>query len=147
MFRGQHSHSIDVKGRVSIPTAYREELQEAADKPPFLTLYENCLRLYPHDDWCAYEARILAEAQVDPDAQDYVRMVISNAVEAPIDKQGRILVPQYLRERAGLEKEVTLAGVGDAVEVWDTPRFRMRLGSTQADFRRISKDFAGRLRS
>lgn len=147
MFRGRHGHSIDVKGRVSIPAAYRQGLQEVAEQPPFLTAADGCLKLYPHDPWCQYEKRILAKAQVDPDAQDFVRMVISNAAETPIDKQGRILVPQYLREHAGLEKEVTLAGVGEVVELWDTARYVMHLSHINANYRSISKEFAGKLES
>ncbi|MDJ0851437.1 MAG: division/cell wall cluster transcriptional repressor MraZ [Myxococcota bacterium] len=147
MFRGRHSHTIDAKGRVSIPTGYRQELQQDAERPPFLTAGENQLNLYPAEDWCAYERKMLADAEGDLDAQDIARMVISSVVEAPIDKQGRILVPQYLREMAGLEKEVTIAGVGDYVEVWDTARFRMALGQVQSNFRSIHRGFGGSRRS
>ena len=93
MFRGRHSHTIDAKGRVSIPAGYRMELQRRSDKAPILTADENCLRLYPFDDWCDYEEKIVKHAEVDPNARDYARLVISGAVEAPIDKQGRVLVP------------------------------------------------------
>ena len=146
MFRGQHRHSIDVKGRVSIPAAYREELQGAADGPPFLTAEQSCLKLYPYADWCEYERGFLEETATDPDVQDYARLVISNAVESPIDKQGRILVPQYLREHAGLEKEVTIAGVGKAIEIWDTARFRMNLGRTQPNYDNLARTVAERQR-
>jgi MraZ protein len=123
------------------------ELQKRSDQPPFLTGDQKCLRLYPFEDWCDYEARIVAEAAVDPDAQDFVRLVVSGAVEAPIDKQGRILVPQYLREQAHIEKDVTLAGVGQTVELWDTARLAENLGSTQENFREISSGIAEKLRS
>ena len=88
-----------------------------SDQPPILTGDQRCLRLYPYQDWCDYEEKIVAEAAIDPDAQDFVRLVVSGAVEAPIDKQGRILVPQYLREQAHITKDVTLAGVGQTVEI------------------------------
>ena len=84
---------------------------------------------------------------VDPDAQDFVRLVVSGAVEAPIDKQGRILVPQYLREQAHIQKDVTLAGVGQTVELWDTARLAENLDLTQANFREISSGIAEKLRS
>ena len=64
--------------------------------------------------------------------------VISGAIEAPIDKQGRILVPQYLREHAHLEREVTIAGVGLTVEIWDEARLHVNLNQTQASFRSIA---------
>ena len=138
MFRGRHSHTIDGKGRVSIPVAYRMELQQRSDQPAFLTADENCLRLYPFEDWCNHERKIVEQAALDPNARDYARRVISGAIEAPIDKQGRILVPQYLREHAHLEREVTIAGVGLTVEIWDEARLHVNLNQTQASFRSIA---------
>ena len=123
------------------------ELQRRSDQAPVLTADENCLRLYPFDDWCDYEERIVARAEIDPNARDYVRLVISGAVEAPIDKQGRILVPQYLREQAHITKDVTLAGVGQTVEIWDTARLAENLETTQANFRQISSVIAGKVKS
>ncbi len=86
-----------------------------------------------------------ARAQIDPNARDYVRLVISGAVEAPIDKQGRILVPGYLREHAHLQKDVTIAGVGPTVELWDAARLQGNLNQTQANFRKISSQMAEKL--
>ncbi len=123
------------------------ELQKRSDQPPFLTGDQKCLRLYPFKDWCSYEKKIVAEATIDPDAQDFVRLVVSGAVATPIDKQGRILVPQYLREQSRIQKDVTLAGVGLTVELWDTARFDENLELTQANFRGISSGFAEKLRS
>jgi len=142
MFRGRHSHTIDAKGRVSIPVAYRMGLQQRSDQPAFLTADENCLRLYPFEDWCNHERTIVAQAELDPNARDYARMVISGAVEAPIDKQGRVLVPQYLREHGHLEREVTIAGVGLTVEIWDTARFQVNLNQTQTSIRSIQTGMA-----
>ena len=147
MFRGRHSHTIDAKGRVSIPVAYRMELQQRSDQPAFLTADENCLCLYPFEDWRNHERKIVAKAELDPDARDYARLVISGAVESPLDKQGRILVPQYLREHAYLEHEVTIAGVGLTVEIWDTARFQMNLKQTQTNFRVLSREIAEKVGS
>jgi MraZ protein len=121
------------------------ELQKRSDQAPILTADEDCLRLYPFTDWCDYEDKIVARAQIDPNARDYVRLVISGAVEAPIDKQGRILVPGYLREHAHLEKDVTIAGVGPTVELWDAARLQGNLNQTQANFRKISSQMAEKL--
>jgi MraZ protein len=114
------------------------ELQQRSDQPAFLTADENCLRLYPFDDWRNHERKIVAEAELDPDARDYARLVVSGAAGAPLDKQGRILVPQYLREHAHLEREVTIAGVGLTVEIWDEARLHVNLNQTQASFRSIA---------
>ena len=147
MFRGRHSHTIDAKGRVSIPVAYRMGLQQRSDQPAFITADENCLRLYPFEDWCDHERKIVGQAELDPDARDYARLVISGAVEAPIDKQGRILVPQYLREHAHLEREVTIAGVGHTVEIWDAARFEVNLNQTRTSLRSIQTGMAEKVGS
>jgi MraZ protein len=123
------------------------ELQRRSDQPPILTADETCLRLYPFDDWCDHERKIVRQAELDPDARDYARLVISGAVESPVDKQGRILVPQYLREHANLERDVTLAGVGLTVELWDTGRLLENLNQTQTNVRPISKEMAEKVRS
>ena len=146
MFRGRHSHTIDAKGRVSIPVVYRMHLQQRSDQPAFLTADENCLRLYPFEDWRNHERHIVAQAELDPDARDYARLVISGAVEAPLDKQGRILVPQYLRDHAHLEHEVTIAGVGLTVEIWDTARLQANLEQSQASFRSLAALLAKKAR-
>ena len=124
------------------------ELQQRSDQPPILTADLNCLRLYPYTDWCDVESAIVSQAALlDPEVQDVARMKISGAVEAPIDNQGRILVPQYLREHARLDRDVTLAGVGRTIEVWDAARFTENLEQTQLNFRVLSRDLAQKLRS
>lgn len=147
MFRGRHNHTIDAKGRVNIPAGYRMELQRRSDQPPILTADENCLQLYPYEDWVVHEKEIVAKAAIDPNARDYVRLMISGAVEAPIDKQGRILVPQYLREQAHIERDVTVAGVGLTIEIWDAARLQKNLNQTQANFRAISVEMAEKVGS
>ena len=123
------------------------ELQRHNDRPPFLTADDGCLRLTPFDDWRDYERKIVARAEVDPDARDYVRAMLANAEETPIDKQGRILVPQYLRDHAQLEREVAIVGVGPTAEIWDAERFQTHMDQTNANFRIISEKMAEKLRS
>ncbi len=123
MFRGQHVHTIDKKGRLSIPAAYRNEIQERSDKPPILTNYKNYLALYVYEDWLEIEKSLMSKSKLQPDVAAYTRFVISGSEECAIDSQGRILVPPALREHARLEGKVTLAGVLDCVELWDTQTF------------------------
>ena len=138
MFRGRFEHTMDSKGRVSIPSGFRVELQRRSDRAPILTNAEQCLFLFPFEDWCAFESRVVGFSSFDPDAQDYARMMISGASECPIDAQGRILVPPVLREHAGLEREATIAGVGEKIEIWDKGRFDANLQKTRARFFEIS---------
>ena len=139
MFRGRFVHAIDSKGRLSMPASYRAQLKETKDAPPILTNLQDHLELYPHEDWLEIEERLSqAAASLQPEAQDLQRFMVSGAVEAPIDGQGRILVPPYLRQHAGLEREVAIAGVGRHVELWDRTRFDQHLARTQARLNEIA---------
>ncbi len=143
MFRGRFVHTIDTKGRISIPSGFRMELERRSERAPILTNAFGCLHLYPYEDWCEVERKIVENATENVDVQAYQRMMISGAAECPIDKQGRLLLPQYLRDHAGLERDVTIAGVGPRVEIWDKLRFDSDLMKTQARFNEIASTVAG----
>lgn len=123
MFRGRHDHTIDKKGRLSIPAVYRNEILRRSEHPPILTNYKNYLALYPYEDWLVIEQNLMAKSKLQPDVQAYIRFVISGSDECPIDSQGRILVPPALREHAQLQSKVTIAGALDCIEIWDTKIF------------------------
>ncbi len=140
MFRGRFVHSIDAKGWISIPKDFRMELERRSDRPPILTNMLECLALYPYDDWSALEDRLVGGDPLMLEVQDLQRFMISGASEAQLDAQHRILIPPYLREHARLEKEVTLAGVGPRIEIWDKARFDEQHARTQARFHEISSE-------
>jgi MraZ protein len=119
MFRGRYAHTIDAKGRVSIPAPYRPEIQEHMDRPPYLTNQPRCLGLYPHEQWLEFEKSLVSMSQVRPEVQLFARFLVSGAVACPIDGHGRIAVPPHLRQHAGLEREVTILGTGPHVEIWN----------------------------
>lgn len=141
MARGRFAHTMDAKGRLSIPATLREELQAHDDRPPILTNLVDCpaVGLYAHDRWLEIEQRLANMSQMQPEIQQIQRMLVSGAVECPIDGQGRILVPPHLREHAGLEREVTIAGVGRRIEIWDRARFDEELRGIRERGREVSK--------
>lgn len=145
MFRGRYVHTIDAKNRMSLPASFRQELSRRSDQAPILTNAHQCLDLFPYEDWLEFEQSIVNISSVDPEAAAYARMVISGATECPVDKQGRILVPPYLREHAGLEREVTVAGVGPKIELWDKMKFAGNLSITQSGFPQMAQSIAGKL--
>lgn len=145
-FRGTFHHTIDAKGRLSIPSGFRVELERRSDRAPILTNHLDSLHLYPYEDWIVLEEGLGEVAEVDTDAQRLARFMISNAVEAPIDSQGRILIPPFLRKRAQLGRQVSVLGVGRRIEIWDTERLEADLMGTQARFDEISTDLAPKLR-
>lgn len=140
MFRGRFVHTVDTKGRVAIPASFRAELSRRSEQPPILTNMLECLALYPYDDWANFEARLVSVDPLMLEGQDMQRFMISGATDTPLDSQGRILIPPYLREHAKLEREVTLAGVGPRIEIWDKTRFDEQLARTQERFREISQE-------
>lgn len=138
MFRGRFVHTIDAKGRMSLPAGFRSEMQARSEKPPILTNLLNCLALYPHETWLEVENRLAQASQLRPEVQSIQRFLVSGASECPVDGQGRISIPQYLREYAALEREVTIAGVGPRIEFWDKARFDQDLAATQDRYHEIS---------
>ena len=147
MFRGRFSHTIDAKGRVSIPSGFRLELQSRSEQAPIVTngVTEagECLWLYPYEDWCDYESRLVRLAPDNLDVQAYVRFMVSGATECPIDGQGRTLLPGFLRDHAKLEREVMIAGVGTRIEFWNKSLFDENQSRTQDHFQRIAAVVAG----
>ncbi len=119
MFMGEYNHTIDVKGRLIVPTKFREQLGEA-----FVIAKGNdgCLAIYTNEAWETFMKKIQA-LPANKDIRTYVRAIAGSAVAVETDKQGRVLVPGNLREYAGLEKDVVLAGVIDKIEVWDRKRW------------------------
>jgi len=123
MFRGRHEHTIDSKGRVSIPSGFRMEIQRRSEKPPILTNYLDHLALHPADQWEKTEQSLLDMPDLRPDVQNYRRFVVSGATECPIDNQGRILIPAFLRTHGGLKNKAMILGVLDRIEIWEPTRF------------------------
>jgi len=148
MFRGRHYHTIDAKGRVSIPSGFRLALQGSnSEQAPIATTGATadgqCLWLYSYEDWGAYEEHVAGLGPNDLDVQAYLRFLVSGATECPIDSQGRILLPAFLREHAELEREVAIVGVGPRIEIWDKSLFDENQSRTQEDFKRIAAVVAG----
>ena len=118
MFMGQYNHTIDEKGRVIVPSKFREELGEGFVVTAGL---DGCLYLYPKKDWENFAAG-LNQLPFTKEAREFQRHFMLNAAECEIDKQGRILIPQKLRIRAALEKEVVFVGMISKIELWDRER-------------------------
>ena len=141
MARGRFAHTMDAKGRVAIPQVLREELLAEDERPPFLTNLVDCpaVGLFSHGRWLEIEQRLTSRSQMQPEIQSIQRLLVSGAVECPLDGQGRILVPQHLRDHASLDREVTIAGVGPRIEIWDRARFDQELTTIRESGREVSK--------
>lgn len=120
MFRGQFQHSIDAKGRSSLPARFRDTLSACGDPRFVLTsaLFDPCLHLYPMRAFEELEQKIAQLPSMDPSIVRFRRLYVSAACECELDKAGRVLIPNHLREKANLEKDVLWAGMGQHLEVW-----------------------------
>ena len=99
---------------------------------------------FPPDEWAAFKANIKANADLSAKGRQLSRMFFSMAFEATLDRQGRVLVPTKLAQYAGLAQSVTLAGVDDRLEIWDTGEWNRYLSSADESFAEIVEEFAGR---
>lgn len=120
MFMGEYNHTIDTKGRLIIPSKFREALGEEFVVTKGL---DGCLFIYPKQEWNVFEEKLKALPLTNKDARKFTRFFLAGAASCEVDKQGRILLPAVLREFAGLEKDVVLAGVGGRIEIWQKEKW------------------------
>ena len=120
MFMGEYNHTIDAKGRLIIPSKFRESLGDIFVVTKGL---DGCLFVYDNAEWNVFEEKLKSLSLTNKDARKFVRFFLAGAAEVEVDKQGRILVPNVLREFAELNKDVVLIGVASRIEIWSRERF------------------------
>ena len=120
MFMGEYNHTIDAKGRLIVPSKFREILGDAFVVTKGL---DGCLFVYDNEEWKLFEEKLRTLPITNKEARQFVRFFLAGATEAEVDKQGRILIPNVLREFAALQKDVVLVGVGSRIEIWGRERF------------------------
>lgn len=124
MLRGATKVTIDAKGRLAIPTRYRERLAQRCDGQLVATVDKDyCLLLYPLPDWEDIERKLMRLPSLDKRARRLQRLMVGHATEVDVDGHGRILLSRELREFAGLEKQAVLLGQGNRFELWDEERW------------------------
>ncbi|MDD2485609.1 MAG: division/cell wall cluster transcriptional repressor MraZ [bacterium] len=120
MLKGEYHHSLDDKGRVFIPSKLRSFLGETFVLTRGL---DGCLSIYPQDEWQIIVEKARGLKLTDPKARLFKRVIFSRAVDCNVDKQGRIAIPQNLREHAAIDRDVAIVGVGERLEVWSEERW------------------------
>ncbi|KTD16449.1 division/cell wall cluster transcriptional repressor MraZ [Legionella jordanis] len=122
MFRGINAITIDAKGRLTVPTRYRDALVGGHDKAPLVVTIdteETCLLLYPASEWQVIEAKLQSLPSFNAAARRIQRLLIGHATDVDLDSNGRVLLPPLLRDYAQLDKRVVMIGQGNKFEVWD----------------------------
>ena len=127
MFRGATKVTLDAKGRMVIPTRYRDELMERAQGRLVVTVdRDQCLLLYPLPDWEQIERKLMGLPSLHVQARKLQRLMVGHATDLELDGHGRLLLPPELREFAGLERHAMLIGQGNRFELWDETRWNGR---------------------
>ena len=120
MFMGEYNHTIDAKGRLIVPSKFREALGDTFVVTKGL---DGCLFVYDNEEWQAFEEKLRSLPITNKEARQFARFFLAGAAEVEGDKQGRILVPNILREFAQISKDVVLIGVASRIEIWSKERF------------------------
>ena len=116
MLIGEYEHTLDAKGRISMPAKLRRDMGEAFILCKGL---DGCLFAFSQNEWMNFESKLKSLPLSDKNARNFVRFFLAGATECEIDKQGRFLIPANLRDAAKLEKEAYIIGVGTRLEIWN----------------------------
>lgn len=135
MFRGINSATLDGKGRMALPTRFRESLNVTAEGKLVATIdmREQCLLLYPLPEWEVVQRKLESLPNIGDKARRLQRLLIGHATDLDLDAQGRILLPAMLREFAALEKKLVLVGQGNKLEIWSADLWQERMSSWLKD--------------
>ncbi len=125
MFRGHFRHTIDPKGRLSIPSKFREGLRESGSDRLVIAPNGKSLDVYPEDKWRELEEKVAQLPKLDPDRRQFQHVYLSAGLDVMLDPHGRIQILQDYRERSGLAKNVLIVGMLDYFEIWDEARWDM----------------------
>lgn len=154
MFRGLYEHTIDAKGRTSLPALFRDVLakngadsdsdtSESETRLIVTTGIDRCLVAYPVAEWQAFEARLAGLSQFDPAVVQLKRIYVAGATECVIDKHGRLLVPPMLREYAQLSRDLVWAGMVTTIEIWSKELWAEQAAAMRQDRGAIAKALTG----
>ncbi|MBD9088350.1 MAG: transcriptional regulator MraZ [Lachnospira sp.] len=137
MFMGEYNHTIDAKGRLIVPVKFREIL---GDNFIVTKGLDGCLFVYPNDEWTRFEEKLKGLPLTNKNARQFTRFFLAGAAACEVDKQGRILLPQVLREFASLEKDVVLVGVASRIEIWSRERWDESMNTYDGDMDEVAEN-------
>lgn len=139
MLMGEFQHTLDEKGRLTMPSRFREKLGETFIVTRGL---DNCLFVYPLSEWQALENKLKSLPMTQANARSFVRFLFSGATDCSLDRQGRILIPPNLREHARLERDAVVIGVSNRVEIWSKQEWERYAEEAEKSFETIAEQLA-----
>ena len=128
MLIGEYNHTIDAKKRLAVPAKLRKEL---GDRAVLTRGLDNCLFLYPESEWQKLTQKLSELPVGQANTRSFLRLMLAGAVEVELDQLGRILIPDYLKEYAGLVQKVVITGVYNRLEIWDEERWGAYKGDVE----------------
>lgn len=137
VFIGEYQHSIDEKGRLAIPVKFRADLSKGAVVTRGL---DRCLFLYPIEAWNQLAEKLVKLPISQSKSRAFSRLMLAGAMDVSVDRQGRIIVPEYLREYAGISKKIVVAGLYDRLELWDEASWTTYKTATEAESNSIAEE-------
>lgn len=137
MFIGEYAHSIDAKKRLSLPSRVRSEL---GGRVVVTRGLDQCLFVYPVKTWETLAEKLGSMPIGEAGTRSFVRLMLAGAVDTEVDSQGRILIPDYLKEYAGLSKEVIVAGLWNRLEVWDDAKWKSYKREAEGNSEQIAEE-------
>lgn len=139
MFIGEYTHTIDDKGRLAIPSKFRTQLAQGAVVTRGL---DNCLFLYPKNEWEKMAEKLAALPLTQSNARAFARLMLAGAMDVDIDKQGRVVLPAYLRQYASVDGSTVVAGLYNRVEIWNEEAWRVYQANAEKDSNEIAENLA-----
>ena len=129
MFLGEYQHNLDIKGRVAIPSKFRQQL---SGKAIITRGLDRCLFVFTDKEWEIFAQKIIALPIARSDSRAFTRLMLAEATDVEVDKQGRVLVPAYLREYAHLKKEAIITGLYNRFEIWNLDNWKEYKARTES---------------
>jgi MraZ protein len=140
MFYGEFKHSIDRKGRLILPAKFREVAKANFAEKFFLTRgLDKCLFMFAEEEWRAQEQKFKSLSFTKQQSRTFNRLYFSGATDIVPDRQGRILIPQYLKDFAEIKRDVVIVGVSNRIEIWSVNRWQEFYNNSQKNFEEISE--------
>ncbi len=135
MFVGQYSHNVDSKGRLAVPAKFRHQLKKAVVTKGL----DDCLFLYPKKEWDELAEKLAALPISQANTRAFSRLMLAGAMDVEVDRQGRIILPEYLRKFAGLKKKIIVAGLYNRLEIWDETKWNNYKAKTEKNSNEIAE--------
>ncbi len=140
MFYGEYLHSIDRKGRIILPAKFREAAKAHFIEKFFVTRgLDKCLFMFSEEEWRTQETKFKAISFTKQQARTFNRLYFSGASEVIADRQGRILIPQYLKDFAQIKRDVIIVGVSNRIEIWAKDKWQEFYGTSRQSFEEIAE--------